>query len=356
MSATSTPACASASAIRAPRTWSAATCCTTSPRPIRTGWTPLLDAIADAAGRLAAGDEARFLTDVARRLQSASGAKTGKADRKSGDTTGEDAASADKPAVAAGAAPADCERTAKPAAPQPAHPRRRAAVQARQRAGREPEEMAARARAEEIADLQEIRSMGFKCGIVGLPNVGKSTLFNALTQTAAAEAANYPFCTIEPNVGDVGVPDPRLDKLREIAGSAAGRPDPAHLRRHRRPRARRLQGRGPRQPVPGPHPRGGCGGLRAALLRGPRRDARRGPHRSHQRRRHGRDRADDRRHGEPGAAPRAARQEGHLRRQGGQGAGGADRQGAGAGQRRQARAPGQAHARRRSGPTASCSC
>ncbi len=63
--------------------------------------------------------------------------------------------------------------------------------------------------------------MGFKCGIVGLPNVGKSTLFNALTQTAQAEAANYPFCTIEPNVGDVGVPDPRLDKLQEIAGSAA---------------------------------------------------------------------------------------------------------------------------------------
>ena len=63
--------------------------------------------------------------------------------------------------------------------------------------------------------------MGFKCGIVGLPNVGKSTLFNALTQTAAAEAANYPFCTIEPNVGDVGVPDPRLDKLRDIAGSAS---------------------------------------------------------------------------------------------------------------------------------------
>jgi GTP-binding protein YchF len=63
--------------------------------------------------------------------------------------------------------------------------------------------------------------MGFKCGIVGLPNVGKSTLFNALTQTAQAEAANYPFCTIEPNVGDVGVPDPRLDRLQEIAGSAA---------------------------------------------------------------------------------------------------------------------------------------
>jgi hypothetical protein len=62
--------------------------------------------------------------------------------------------------------------------------------------------------------------MGFKCGIVGLPNVGKSTLFNALTQTAAAEAANYPFCTIEPNVGEVGVPDERLDKLAATAGSA----------------------------------------------------------------------------------------------------------------------------------------
>ncbi len=61
--------------------------------------------------------------------------------------------------------------------------------------------------------------MGFKCGIVGLPNVGKSTLFNALTQTAQAEAANYPFCTIEPNVGEVGVPDPRLDKLAAIAKS-----------------------------------------------------------------------------------------------------------------------------------------
>jgi GTP-binding protein YchF len=61
--------------------------------------------------------------------------------------------------------------------------------------------------------------MGFRCGIVGLPNVGKSTLFNALTETAAAQAANYPFCTIEPNVGRVAVPDPRLDKIRAIAGS-----------------------------------------------------------------------------------------------------------------------------------------
>ena len=62
--------------------------------------------------------------------------------------------------------------------------------------------------------------MGFRCGIVGLPNVGKSTLFNALTETAAAQAANYPFCTIEPNVGQVAVPDPRLDRIAAIGGSA----------------------------------------------------------------------------------------------------------------------------------------
>ena len=59
--------------------------------------------------------------------------------------------------------------------------------------------------------------MGFNCGIVGLPNVGKSTIFNALTQTQAAQAANYPFCTIEPNTGMVTVPDPRLWVLKDIA-------------------------------------------------------------------------------------------------------------------------------------------
>ncbi|WP_209425285.1 redox-regulated ATPase YchF [Pararhodobacter sp. SW119] len=63
--------------------------------------------------------------------------------------------------------------------------------------------------------------MGFRMGIVGLPNVGKSTLFNALTRTAAAQAANFPFCTIEPNVGEVAVPDARLEKLAKIAASKA---------------------------------------------------------------------------------------------------------------------------------------
>jgi GTP-binding protein YchF len=62
--------------------------------------------------------------------------------------------------------------------------------------------------------------MGFKCGIVGLPNVGKSTLFNALTRTAQAQAANYPFCTIEPNTGEVAVPDPRLDAIAAIVKPA----------------------------------------------------------------------------------------------------------------------------------------
>ena len=108
--------------------------------------------------------------------------------------------------------------------------------------------------------------MGFKCGIVGLPNVGKSTLFNALTETAAAQAANYPFCTIEPNVGEVAVPDPRLDKLSAIAKSAQIIPtrltfvDIAGLVRGA------SQGRRPRQPVPRHHPRGRCDRACGALL------------------------------------------------------------------------------------------
>src|ERR1044072_3874983 len=66
--------------------------------------------------------------------------------------------------------------------------------------------------------------MGFKCASVGIPNVGKSALFNALTETAAAQAANYPFCTIEPNVGEVAVPDPRLETLAALAKSPASVP------------------------------------------------------------------------------------------------------------------------------------
>ena len=161
--------------------------------------------------------------------------------------------------------------------------------------------------------------MGFKCGIVGLPNVGKSTLFNALTQTAAAEAANYPFCTIEPNVGDVGVPDPRLDQLREIAGSAAAIPtrltfvDIAGLVRG----ASKGEGLGNQF----------LGHIRevdavAYVLR-----CFEDPDVVHvegridpvSRRRDGRDRADAGRHGKPGAPARSAGQEGQGRRQGGQG-------------------------------------
>jgi ribosome-binding ATPase len=104
--------------------------------------------------------------------------------------------------------------------------------------------------------------MGFRMGIVGLPNVGKSTLFNALTRTAAAQAANFPFCTIEPNVGEVAVPDDRLEKLAAIAGSKQIIPtrmtfvDIAGL----------VRGAG--QPVSGQYPRMRCHRPCPALLRG----------------------------------------------------------------------------------------
>ena len=91
--------------------------------------------------------------------------------------------------------------------------------------------------------------MSLKCGIVGLPNVGKSTLFNALTKAGIA-AENYPFCTIEPNVGIVELPDPRLDAAGRDRQARARRAGDRRVRRHRRPGGRRQQGRGPGQPVP----------------------------------------------------------------------------------------------------------
>ena len=161
--------------------------------------------------------------------------------------------------------------------------------------------------------------MGFKCGIVGLPNVGKSTLFNALTQTAAAQAANYPFCTIEPNVGEVAVPDPRLDVLAGIAGSKEIIPTQAHLRRYRRTGARRLAGRRARQPVSRQHPRMRRDRPCGALFRGRRRDPCRRAHRAAVGHRHDRNRIDARRPREPRAAHRRDGEEGQGRRQGGQG-------------------------------------
>ena len=94
-----------------------------------------------------------------------------------------------------------------------------------------------------------------KLGIVGLPNVGKSTLFNAITSTRNAQAANYPFCTIEPNAGIVAVPDPRLDKLAEVWQTDKKNARYGRICRHRGSGQGRVAGRGARQQVPRPHPR-----------------------------------------------------------------------------------------------------
>ena len=188
--------------------------------------------------------------------------------------------------------------------------------------------------------------MGFNCGIVGLPNVGKSTLFNALTATQAAQAANYPFCTIEPNVGRVAVPDPRLDKLAGIAGIGQDRGDAARVRRHRRPGEGRVEGRRARQPVPRHHPRGRCDRPRAALLRGRRRDACVGQRRSGARCRGRRDRADAGRPRQPREAPAQPREAGQGRRQGSRGRGAGGDEGARRVARGQPGARGRDHRRR----------
>src|SRR4051794_41922519 len=87
--------------------------------------------------------------------------------------------------------------------------------------------------------------MGFNCGIVGLPNVGKSTLFNAVTNTTAAAAANYPFCTIEPNIGRVPVPDQRLDTLARIGRAPKAGPTQLEIKENARPVGGAPQGEGP---------------------------------------------------------------------------------------------------------------
>ena len=132
--------------------------------------------------------------------------------------------------------------------------------------------------------------MSLKCGIVGLPNVGKSTLFNALTKAGIA-AENYPFCTIEPNVGIVELPDPRLRPAGGDRQAGEDRPGDRRVRRHRRPGRGRVEGRRPRQPVPRPHPRDRRDRQRRALLRGRERHPRRRQGRSGVRHRGDPDRA-----------------------------------------------------------------
>ena len=154
------------------------------------------------------------------------------------------------------------------------------------------------------ADLRgrHCRSMALSVGIVGLPNVGKSTVFNALT-AGKAEAANYPFCTIDPNVGVVPVPDERLGRITEAHPDPEDHPGDRRDRRHRRPRQGRVAGRGPGQQVPREHPRDQRDPDDGALLRRSERDPRRRLGRSDARHRHHRSRAGARRRRDRREAP-----------------------------------------------------
>ena len=159
------------------------------------------------------------------------------------------------------------------------------------------------------AAAKDAAGMSLKCGIVGLPNVGKSTLFNALTAAGIA-AENYPFCTIEPNVGIVEVPDPRLAALAAIAKPQKVHSGDGRVRRHRGPGRRRVERRGARQPVPGQHPRDRRDRPRRSLLRGSERRPRRRQGRSDRRRRDDRHRARARRSRDRRQADRQGREAG----------------------------------------------
>ena len=147
--------------------------------------------------------------------------------------------------------------------------------------------------------------MGFNCGIVGLPNVGKSALFNAPTATQAAEATKYPFSTKEANIGRVAVPDERLDVCARSPNRRRSA-DATRIRRHRRTRARRLERAGAGQPVSRPPARSRRDRPHPALLRGRQYRACRGLGRSGARRRDRRDRTDAGRSRQPGAPHVAA--------------------------------------------------
>ena len=155
-----------------------------------------------------------------------------------------------------------------------------------------------------------------KAGIVGLPNVGKSTLFNALTRSRKAEAANYPFCTIDPNVGVVIVPDDRALRAAKNRQDQCRRSGGHRVRRHRRTRGGRQQGRRSGQPVPGQHPRSRRHRAGRALLRGSGHRSHHGWHRSGARHRGHHHRARPRRPGCRRQTHRQDAEESEIRRQG----------------------------------------